>query len=355
MPREIVHWTALTRAEELLARTDQSAAVLACLREERAASFLGALAHDAPYYYKFGGDPFESTAEYLHGADGNDTLLPLKIAAMAIAQGDDAAERRTRWAFLLGMISHAVTDWTFHPWIFYTTGNYNHPERDQRREARRRHRLIETYLDSWFRKDHVFWNGYQISASVKELGKKLNHICTLLDEVLVPESFAYHRAGSDDYANVLAQLRVRSIEGRWRSSLSYLLALQSAFLSPLAGSAAKVLAAGFPDRLAQFEVLFSRGRLEPCERFRLPFQYKNPVSGESDTVSVDELMERAVVECAEIFAALEPVIQGERKDVFSVLQHIPGKSLNFGLMNAPVKKAHIFSDIGIELPGLEIC
>ncbi len=353
MPREIVHWTVLTKAESKLQQQGSAPLISECLTLERPAAFLGSLAHDAPYYYKFGGDPFQEAAEYLHGSPGNDTFLPIKIACSEIQKEQNPEQRMLLMSFLLGMVSHAVTDWNFHPFVFYFTGNYNHPDPQERVEARRRHRLLETYLDSWFRRDHSFWNKYLLLSSVRDLGSRLDSVYRLLDTVMVPESFQYHGVGKKVDEELLEKLRVRSIEGRWSSSMSYLVYLQVAFLSPLLGRAAKGIRYLYP-AAAQNEVLFSCGRLEALERFSMPFQYLNPVSGESTTEKIEVIAEQASVECAELFERFEPILAGSTESVFSLLSGIEGKSLNFGLSNAAVSKAKHYSASGLDLPGLSI-
>jgi hypothetical protein len=352
MPREIVHWTVLSKATTLLKERKRAPNVVRCLEEVREAAFLGALAHDAPYYFKFGGDPFEAAAEYLHGEGSKDTLLPIRIAAEAVSTDVAISEQAQHWAFLLGMTSHAVTDWVFHPMVFFYTGNYNDPNSQKRTEARLRHRLFETYLDSWFRIENKFWNNYHLFASLRALGKRMNGIYKVLDEVMVPETFDYHRAGSAGTSEVISKLRVKSVNGRWKGSINYLVALQTAFLSPLCGNLALLLSKAFESRLAQYEVLFSRGRLIPFDRFNMPLQFKNPVSGDSITASVSELCEEAVTQCVEIFECFDALVAGSADA--SSLKTMKGKSLNFGICGASVDQAIHFSKNGIELPGLEI-
>ncbi len=353
MPREILHWSVLEGAQSILRENNSAPSVLHCLETNRAAAYLGALAHDAPYYYKFGRDAFDEAAEYLHGSKGNDTLLPIKIACFEVQQEQNAEKQQMLFAFVLGMLSHAVCDWRFHPFVFYFTGNYNHPDSKQRAEVRKRHRLLETYLDSWFRKDNSFWNNYLLLASVRELGPKIDDICKLLDAVMVPESFEYHGQGENVDQELLKKLRVRSVQGRWRSSLSYLVYLQYAFLSPPLGILAKVLEFLFPF-LAQNEALFSSGRLDPLERFSMPFQYLNPISGETQTVDVNTLQQEAAKECAELFSRLESIVAGSNESPFTLFRDVEGKSLNFGIPRAPVEKAKYFSTVGLDLPGLSI-
>ena len=104
MPREAVHWNVLSRALKQLDRTPFSRLFPAGTDPQSqaeakkilAAMYLGAMAHDAPYYYKFGGAKFEAAAEILHGSDGNDTFDPFRRIAAEILRRP-AAEQPVIW------------------------------------------------------------------------------------------------------------------------------------------------------------------------------------------------------------------------------------------------------------------
>ena len=81
MPREIIHWNVLERAKSCFSHKG-SGRILSALRAERASAYLGAIAHDAPYYYRLGGSDFEVIASSLHGEHGEDTLLPIFKSAL---------------------------------------------------------------------------------------------------------------------------------------------------------------------------------------------------------------------------------------------------------------------------------
>ena len=114
MPREIVHWLVLERCTERLSESDATAAATA-LKTHRSAAYLGAIAHDAPYYYRLGADhAFSQIAEAIHGRFGQDTFEPIRTMAADILHSPDS-ERGALWAFLLGMVSHYAADIVFHP------------------------------------------------------------------------------------------------------------------------------------------------------------------------------------------------------------------------------------------------
>ncbi|MCB0323078.1 MAG: zinc dependent phospholipase C family protein [Bdellovibrionales bacterium] len=350
MPREIVHWSILEGAREKLSSLD---AVARLLDEHRAMAYLGAVAHDAPYYYRFGGDPFEHVAELLHGSEGNDTFIPLRVLASAISRDEMPAERAPLWSFLLGLVSHAVTDWVFHPLVYYFTGDYNDGQKEQRRLARLRHRLLETYLEAIFVSRREFLEQGRILRLMKRTGDALQPMSSLLDSILTAEAFPYFEDGTSEAVELGARMKVDAANGRWYDALRYLGYLQAAFLSPSASRGARLLAHIAPGQVAQYEVLFNGLRRAPYPRLEQPLRYQNPVTGEEYTVSVFDLAAEATEECAALFRRFEPLVSGEVRRAEEILGGLKGKSLSFGLPGVSTTEAKYFSAYGLELPGLE--
>ena len=144
MPREIVHWAVL---EEVTRRLPPGP-LLDYIRADLAAAKLGAVLHDAPYYLRGGGQPWEIVAEVLHGRTGSDTYEPFRILAQGI-QACPEPQQPLLWALFAGLVTHAAADIVFHPLVFYFTGDYYDENAQQRSLSRANHRLFEVWLDSW--------------------------------------------------------------------------------------------------------------------------------------------------------------------------------------------------------------
>ncbi len=96
-------------------------------------------------------------ADALHGKNGDPVFLFIRTAAGILSSTQDQVdifghqfsqrEKSLAKAWLAGYISHAALDITLHPAVYSMSGNYYHPNREQRREAVKTHRLIETALD----------------------------------------------------------------------------------------------------------------------------------------------------------------------------------------------------------------
>ena len=317
MPRELIHWHVL---EQTVKRLDSEgySNVTRILSENRAAAYLGALAHDAPYYHRFGFSKFEEVAEALHGKDGENTFSPLH--AMLKASTDDSALS----AFVLGMISHFVTDIHFHPLVFYFTGNYYASDPKEMLLARTAHRLFETRLDSWAALRFAEWRiEYRtISKILKDLGNQLNSIYDLLDRSIMPSKFSGNS---------------------WQQAFAALSLSQSLFVSDLAGLVFRILNMLSLGRLGPIDALFSYGRRRADSRFDGPVRYRNPANGEESQHSISELVESSISECLEIFKNVDSALNS--KDLgFSTLLKVEGRSLNVGLIGASSTALKYFSD-----------
>jgi len=142
VPKELTHWHI---AREALHR-GVSAQVGEIIECNPALYYIGAIAHDIAFYdfSKPTEANIERLANQLHGTDGENTLDPLiEIMEMALSQNN----KRNQLAFLLGMLTHFVADSTFHPMVYYMSGNYFAEDPEERGKAVFRHRLLETAID----------------------------------------------------------------------------------------------------------------------------------------------------------------------------------------------------------------
>ncbi len=99
---------------------------------------LGSITPDTFYYGNSAS--LRSISESFHGKDGNPTNT-------TIVQVLDHARDKKDISFILGFISHCALDITFHPVIYYLSGNYYDPSPQKRARAVYLHRHLETCLD----------------------------------------------------------------------------------------------------------------------------------------------------------------------------------------------------------------
>lgn len=346
MPRELVHWAVLQEAAMRRIKAGD-VEVAGCAMKYRPASFLGAVAHDVPYYYKFGGNPFEEIAGSLHGEHGEDTFEPIRVAAGLIAAYPEQERGHIR-ALLLGMISHIATDVVFHPFVYYFSGNYHDEDRAKRLEARRKHRLLETYLDSNIAAKYEQWNHGSMPTVLRRLGSAKAAVYKFLDSAIVSAAVSEFARSSEHPARWDAD----SASGdEFSTGIGTMQLCQSVFCSTLCGAIARGLTKTAAPNLAPIEALFSFGRRGKIPQLDRAVEFQNPVTGERKTATVDHLFEEAVVLCADLFEAFTPWLfdRGSKAEFANVY----GPSLNFGLPKAPIAAAKYYSQTGLALPGLD--
>jgi len=99
---------------------------------------LGSIIPDTFYYGNSAS--LRRISESFHGKDGNPTNT-------TIVQVLDNARDKKDISFILGYISHCALDITFHPVIYYLSGNYYDESPEKRARAVYLHRHLETCLD----------------------------------------------------------------------------------------------------------------------------------------------------------------------------------------------------------------
>jgi hypothetical protein len=99
---------------------------------------LGSIIPDTFYYGNSAS--LRRISESFHGKDGNPTNT-------TIVQMLDNARDMKDISFILGYISHCALDITFHPVIYYLSGNYYDESPQKRARAVYLHRHLETCLD----------------------------------------------------------------------------------------------------------------------------------------------------------------------------------------------------------------
>jgi len=276
----MTHWLIL---EEVILKLEDKAPELAgILKKHKAAARLGAMLHDAPYYYQFGGKPPEVMAALLHGSYKNNTFEPLvRLASYIQASKKKDTEKELLWSTLFGMISHFAADIEFHPFVYFQTGDYYHLDAQERLTARRRHRLLEVYIDSWFGKELKERFGEASARSLArdyfELSGERSQIETMLNEVLKIGKFS-EIAGEVD--------QIWGEASFWRGSIRYLVFCQMAFESTAGGMLLRGLKKVVPGKVDGIDALASWGRSQ-TGALEGVHQFCNPFTGEKEEESLE--------------------------------------------------------------------
>lgn len=343
MPRELMHWHLLEECQSKN-RLAKLPAVKEALAAESPAAYLGAIAHDAPYYYKWGKSWFALVASSLHGAYGEDTFEPLKNLAIEIAESK-YENKKTLWAFFLGMITHHVLDINFHPLVYFFTGNYNDPDPKRKRNARQKHRLMEVYLDSWC-------DGRFGINTDKSISKMLDAVDDDFDEII---NLLEHSIGPKNLPSILDKVPSSyTVKGKWRAGFNTTARCQKMFYSPTYGFIVRGINMLTKGRILAADGLFSFRRREVNAVFDEPIAYQNPYTGEAIKISPKAMIEKSVNESYALFELCEPLVSGQINDVESVLGGVRGNSLNVGVYKISEQQATHYSKDSFPLKGLEL-
>lgn len=135
MPKENTH---IFFADSLLSASELSPCADTLIRPYLRDYYLGSIAPDILFYSK--NPSAEELADSLHGLSG----LPTNTMVMEILKRSSAPKDL---AFAAGYITHCCLDMTFHPTVYYFSGNYYDTDETKSDRAKFLHRYIETRLD----------------------------------------------------------------------------------------------------------------------------------------------------------------------------------------------------------------
>ena len=140
MPKEITHWLLAER----LAKAARDTPFGPAMEAEPGCLLLGAVVHDVFFYLTGDGPPGLKDLPYLlHGARGEDPgAFLLAQAAHARRSGSYKAQ-----ALLAGLASHACADAVLHPLVFFQTGHLFSQDPAVAQRARMNHRALESLWD----------------------------------------------------------------------------------------------------------------------------------------------------------------------------------------------------------------
>lgn len=297
MPRELVHWKVLSLATDQL----PSGVLRSSLVEHSAASQIGAMAPDAPYYFRLGGTPFEAIAEKIHGAHGEDTFDPIRTMFQTLSDKSHSGEI----AFIAGFLSHLVTDIYFHPMVYALSGNYYDIVPEQRKRARADHRLLETYLDEAIRQQHPG----AANSSMLDLRRQLPTTTFRAIERLLESALP-------------------SSKSCWATALRHMHILQHIFVtrsySRIAHAINAVCSGKFVDKVVLFRPL---SPVPPALTSAIDFH--DPVTNETRQVSVESLTNAAATRLLELFVVIQNQLEAGAPNV---LEGVQGESLNTGTL-----------------------
>ena len=143
MPKEVTHWII---AEKIFQAMLKNSNYKAAIEQHKDVYYLGAVLHDALYYYTGDNRRIKILPDQMHGSENQDTYAIITSLFQHQA-GLTVNNNEIKIAFIAGILSHIETDCCFHPFIYYFTGNYYDENIAKRQVATIQHRALESLLD----------------------------------------------------------------------------------------------------------------------------------------------------------------------------------------------------------------
>ena len=296
MPKENTH---IYFASELM-RHLPDAELRHILESHRTYVFLGAVIPDTMYYSRR-----EDIADTLHGKSGNLTneLILDMLEKTELNLQNTEAERDL--AFCCGYISHCALDITFHPMVYYLSGDYYDPDPVRREQAVYLHRHIETCLD-------VFINNPM-------------RMHELLQSSLM-EGLAFERIVSRRFSAGIRDIR-RALQTQLRMNRLFTSRAGYVIFSLLCRL-------GLIHDWTLKGLFYANIKHEACIDFSI-LNYQNILTGEGRQTTLQKLFKqatsRAITMLTRAYAYTRGAISQEE-----LIQAIPGESLNTGMLHTPV-------------------
>jgi hypothetical protein len=318
MPKEITHWLIASQAADELKRSvfgDLISAYPFCLK-------LGAVFHDALFYNRNGSQTkhFLSLAGEFHGARSEDTY---KLVRDIYQSAQKSKNREPVLAFMVGVISHIQADSSFHPLIYFVSGDYDHPDPVKRAKAAGSHRRFESLMDLYF------------CGGPSELDRYL--LKAYLQRAEAPPPILFKQVLNQ----IAASKRLPNLSDVMVRAFNFFSFMQGLSHNQTLSLVLYGLDRFSPDMLRELIALFYGPQLnKKMPMMSDPITYKNPVTGQESTQKLKEIFQIAVEKTVKLCNKIESAIINN--EPLPILE--PGPSLAFGLTGVSKTDAKYFAD-----------
>jgi hypothetical protein len=326
LPKELTHW----HIAHSVLTAGSAGTVEAIIRAKPELYYLGAIAYDTAFYDLSLSGKYDISylGDRLHGAQGENTLTPLLTM---LEKARPAGRPAALLSFILGMLTHFLADSTFHPLIFYLTGNYYDLDAQRCSQAVFRHRLLETALDLWLESKEAP-EQRDFPRSVAQLsraaGKEGTQVLNLLADCLAsPEN------SPDNHIQ-------RHFRSAWRKHRIMHIVFQRTLPYRLLSLYRRW---GHPE-VRKLEALFYRQPIN-LTYFQNSLTWQHPVSGKKKTTTFGEIYEQSITRACALFKMLDSSPFQEWSNVLTRLEPL---SLDSGLASIGVSSMNFFSEEPIE-------
>lgn len=320
MPKELTHWHIAREAM----KKGIPGEVGKIIASNPALYYLGAIAHDIGFYDLSSPSlaNLEHVANQLHGVGGENTVTPLcEIMETAFGQNNV----RVHLAFLLGMLTHLVVDSTFHPMVYYMSGNYFAEDPEERDKAVYRHRLLETAIDLWLKSVHPLDYPSGLLQLWRDTGETERKAFKLLIEQAV--------CNGD-------MRKIEHFHKAWRNHRL----LQTVFGWSTPRKMLSIYRSIGHSSVGKLEALFYTLPLD-LSFFETTLDWRHPVTGERQAIMIDAVFDLCVKKVVLLFNQLTEL----PLEIWALfLCELSPLSLDTGLPLVPVAQMRFFGDEPLE-------
>lgn len=310
LPKDITHWII---AEEIYENLENEE-IKKIIARYKDLYYIGAISFDIPFF-AVGKDSKKRNAisDSLHKNSSYSTLAKIL--------GEKEVVSGAALAFLLGTISHIIVDSSFHPLIFYYTGDYHDKDNTKRKLAITKHREFESKLDLYFRNKIKLKNHYLMTNSYKN--KKISK--DELNSLLSREYAVFERLHNDEISSML------------KSYMSF----QYLFSSKVLYYTLKLINKFSKQDLSETIALFyPKKDCIDYSFYENNISYKHPVTGEDYNESILDIKERAVERSVSIFSLFAN--DGTRENLINVLKEIEIPNLDTDMVGVTSNEMKYF-------------
>nr|HID59952.1 hypothetical protein [Desulfobacterales bacterium] len=292
MPKELTHFY----IAEVVATRLRNSTFSENTLDYREMLLLGAVFHDVLYYLPFT-DPnyqrFIKIPGILHGTNGQDAFLIIRQIIRGITK---IQYYEPLLAFTVGLITHIFTDATFHPFIYYSTGDYYDKDRSRRSRAIARHRRLETVLDMFVCEHYrpSFGNPKSLLLNSKvDLTSFFQQLCLLI---------------GFEKPDVLAASIKKSYQTFFtfhNLARSRLLTFLVYYLDPILSAKIKQITSLFYYPQLKKKMAMVSGEL----------RFKNPRTGEETHTNIENLFTESVEKSVSLCKVIDDSLNSENKEI----------------------------------------
>lgn len=323
MPKEITHVAFADLTSEQIKNTE----IYKHIFNSKNSFHFGSLAVDSFYYnmkLPIIDKDFFQWGDLVHGAEGNNPFIAIYAALKYLKENKNDSLFSEKLAFICGYLTHCAMDINFHPYVYYFSGNYYDPDKNESINAQMRHRIIESWIDLYIIKNKGKYN----TKSAAKVFNTDNLNIELLKFISTHFAATWQTNEQKVFIAIKRGYFVQKILNNIfdnKNIKDYVKSLNQITKNKIRS----YLALFYPDNFDIPDYIINFGT------------YKNPVTGEEFNSSFEDLWSNALNLSTDFLNAVDQYLFDDNDLILQ--ETIKGYSLDVGLIEVPVKEVKYFS------------